>query len=60
MSFLKFGATYFYENYGVNKDQTEELPAVRIRLDTRRQYCAIYNRGHVIVKSCRLSLTRKR
>jgi hypothetical protein len=43
MSFLNFGATYFYENYlcyGINQDQREKLPAAGIRLDTRRQYCA--------------------
>ena len=53
MSFIKFGATYFYENclcYGINQDQTEKLPSVGI--DTRRQYCATWNReGHVIVTS---------
>jgi hypothetical protein len=43
MSFLKFGAKYFYENslcYGINQDQTEKLPAAGIRLHTRRQHCA--------------------
>ena len=41
MYFIKFVATYFYENcvcYGINQDQTQKLAAAGI--DTRRQYCA--------------------